>query len=183
MTLLKIAKMGHPVLLEKAAPVGNIDDPAIQSLIDDMIETMHDAAGVGLAAPQVYVSKRIFVYHVPKSRQQGTGDEEDGVRILINPVIIPEGDEQVLRPEGCLSIPGLRGWIPRYSQVRYEGFDRDGRVVSGIARGFHANVIQHEADHLDGILYPMRMKNLGMMGFEAEFSRYLTPETAAEMML
>nr|WP_277875952.1 peptide deformylase [Acetobacter fallax] len=181
--MLKIARMGHPVLLVKAEQVEDIGDPMIQSLIDDMIETMSDAGGVGLAAPQVHVSKRIFVYCIPLSRQQEVSDANDTVQVLINPVITPEGHEQVLRPEGCLSIPGLRGWIPRYLQVRYEGSDRMGRAVSGIAHGFRANVMQHEADHLDGILYPMRMKNLGMMGFETEFSRFLTPEAVAEMIL
>ena len=177
MTLLKIARMGHPVLLRKADPVENVMEPAVQAFIDDMIETMRDAGGVGLAAPQVHVSKRIFVYYVPEARQEEGEDAPSGVQVLINPVLTPVGEEQVLRMEGCLSIPGLRGWVPRYMQVKYEGLDRRGRPVSGVARGFHANVIQHEADHLDGVLYPMRMTDLGLMGFDAEASRFLTPET------
>ncbi|AQS85718.1 MAG: peptide deformylase [Acetobacter aceti] len=177
MTLLKIARMGHPVLLKTAGIVENVADPAIQTLIDDMIDTMHDAGGVGLAAPQVHVSERIFVYYVPTSRLEEGEQAPEGVQVLINPILEPVDDEVRLRMEGCLSIPGLRGWVPRHARVRYQGLDRTGSPVSGIAEGFHANVIQHEADHLDGVLYPMRMTDLGLMGFDTEVSRFLTPDT------
>ncbi|NHN89740.1 peptide deformylase [Acetobacter conturbans] len=179
MTLLKIARMGHPALLSVAQPVEDLSDPALQTLIDDMIDTMHDSGGVGLAAPQVHVSKRIFVYHVPPSRQEEGEEAPADVQVLINPVITPASADKILRMEGCLSIPGMRGWVPRYTQVRYVGTDRNGHPVSGFAQGFHANVIQHEADHLDGILYPMRMTDLGLMGFDAEANRFLTPDKIA----
>lgn len=176
MTLLKIARMGHPVLLKPAEPVENVTDQSVQTLIDDMIATMHDAGGVGLAAPQVHVSKRIFVYYVPQSRLEEGERAPDGIQVLVNPVIEPVDEEVRLRMEGCLSIPGLRGWVPRYARVRYQGIDRTGAPVSGIAKGFHANVIQHEGDHLDGVLYPMRMTDLGLMGFDTEAGRFLTPD-------
>lgn len=173
MTLLKIARLGHPVLLAPAAPVEDVHDPEIQRLIDDMIETMHDAGGVGLAAPQVHVSRRIFVYYVPLARREDADDVGEGVQVLVNPELTPVDDEQIMRLEGCLSIPGLKGWVPRHARIRYAGLDRKGRRVEGQAAGFHANVLQHEADHLDGILYPMRMTDLGLMGFEPEVSRFL----------
>ncbi len=176
MTLLKIARMGHPVLLKPAELVENVADPVVQTLIDDMIETMRDAGGVGLAAPQVHVLKRIFVYYVPPTRLEEGEHSPEGIQVLVNPVIEPLDEEVRLRMEGCLSIPGLRGWVPRYARVRYQGIDRTGAPVSGIAQGFHANVIQHETDHLDGVLYPMRMTDLGLMGFDTEANRFLTPD-------
>ncbi|MFT8421427.1 MAG: peptide deformylase [Gluconacetobacter sp.] len=172
MTLLKIARMGHPVLLRRADDVPDPAAPEIGRLIDDMIETMEDARGAGLAAPQVHVSLRLFVYRVPAERSAGEDDPPRGASVLINPVLRPVGDEMVLRPEGCLSIPGLRGMVPRHVRVAYSGLDRDGVPVEGVATGFLANVLQHEYDHLDGILYPMRMKELGQMGFDEEIGRY-----------
>ncbi|WP_342628643.1 peptide deformylase [Nguyenibacter vanlangensis] len=172
MTLLKIARMGHPVLLRRADPVADTLSPEIGRLIDDMIETMEDARGAGLAAPQVHVSLRLFVYRVPQERSAGDDDPPRGASVLINPVLRPVDDEMVLRPEGCLSIPGLRGMVPRHVRVAYSGLERDGTRVEGIAGGFMANVLQHEYDHLDGILYPMRMTDLGQMGFEEEIARH-----------
>ena len=172
MALLKIARMGHPVLLRRADPVAEPGSPAIRQLIADMIETMHDANGAGLAAPQVHVSLRLFVYSVPDIRSQGEGDPPRTVAALINPVITPIGEEKTVQTEGCLSIPGMRGAVPRPSRVRYEGLDGNGQPVSGEASGFLAVVLQHENDHLDGILYPMRMPDLGLMGFETEYQRF-----------
>lgn len=179
MTLLKIARMGHPVLLQTAEPVTNIAAPEFQRFLDDMLDTMRDAGGVGLAAPQVHVSKRVFVYYVPASRQEEGEAAPEGDQVLINPVITGLGEERLLKLEGCLSIPGLRGWVPRHARVRYEGYDRRGNFIAGTAMGFHANVLQHETDHLDGILYPMRMSDLGLMGFDPEVTRFLPPERIA----
>jgi peptide deformylase len=172
MALLKIARMGHPVLLRRADPVPDPAAPDIARLIDDMIETMEDARGAGLAAPQVHVPLRLFVFRVPADRSMGEGDPPRPVDALINPVITPDGDTMAFRWEGCLSIPGMRAMVPRFERVRYEGFNRHGAPVSGTATGFHATVLQHENDHLDGILYPMRMSDLGQMGFEEEMTRF-----------
>ncbi|MFT8472072.1 peptide deformylase [Acetobacter persici] len=172
MAILKIARMGHPVLLRRAEDVADVTAPEITSLIQDMMETLKDAGGVGLAAPQVHVSKRVFLYFVPESRSEGEDDPPCDVQVLINPVLEPVGEEQVPRLEGCLSIPGLRGEVPRYRRVRYAGYDQKGNPVHGVASGFRANVMQHEMDHLDGILYPMRMDDLGKLGFDTEVTRY-----------
>jgi peptide deformylase len=172
MTLLKIARMGHPVLLRRADEVPDPTAPGIARLIDDMIETMEDARGAGLAAPQVHVSLRLFVYRVPAERSAGEDDPPCDTSVLINPVLRPVDDEMVLRPEGCLSIPGLRGMVPRHVRIAWSGLDRAGGAVQGVASGFLANVLQHEYDHLDGILYPMRMTDLGQMGFDEEIGRY-----------
>jgi peptide deformylase len=172
MALLKIARMGHPVLLGRAEPVRDPGSVAIAQLIEDMIETMADANGAGLAAPQVHVPLRLFVYSVPAQRSAGPEDPPRAVEALINPVLTPIGDEIAVQTEGCLSIPGLRGAVPRPARVRYEGLDRYGQTVSGEATGFLALVLQHEYDHLDGILYPMRMTDLGRMGFEMEYTRF-----------
>ncbi|MBB2157154.1 peptide deformylase [Gluconacetobacter diazotrophicus] len=172
MTLLKIARMGHPVLLRRADEVADPAAPDIARLIDDMIETMEDARGAGLAAPQVHVSLRLFVYRVPAERSAGGDDPPRETSVLINPVLSPVDDEMALRPEGCLSIPGLRGMVPRHVRIAYSGLDRAGQAVQGVASGFLANVLQHEYDHLDGILYPMRMTDLGQMGFDEEIGRY-----------
>ena len=176
MALLKIARMGHPVLLERARPVADPTDPAIRRLASDMIETMLDAPGVGLAAPQVHVSLRLFVFRVPAARA-GDGAEV-APRVLINPEITSLSDEMMMCSEGCLSIPGMRGTVPRYAHIHYRGLDIDGRVVEAEARGFHANVIQHEYDHLDGILYPMRLVDFASFGYVEEFGKSIPPGDA-----
>jgi len=175
MALLKIARMGHPILLARAEPVADPRDASIRTLIDDMIETMHDARGAGLAAPQVHVGLRLFVYRVPEERSAGPEDPPLPVQALINPVITPIGDAMASRVEGCLSIPGLRGAVPRHARVHYAGLDRDGSPVEGEASGFLATVLQHENDHLDGILYLMRMTDLSRLGFEEEIARFGIP--------
>lgn len=173
MTLLKIARMGHPVLLRRADEVTDPTHPDIRQLVADMIETMEDAGGVGLAAPQIHRSCRIFVYRVPQARSTGAEDDQPcGPSVLINPQITPLDEETVLRLEGCLSIPGMRGWVPRHARIGYSGLDAQGQPVAGTASGFLANVMQHEYDHLDGILYPMRMNDLRLMGFDTEMARY-----------
>jgi peptide deformylase len=172
MAVLAIARMGHPVLLARAQVVEDVHDPEIRRLITDMRETLEQSGGVGLAAPQVHVSRRLFLYSVPQSRSEGADDPALPVQVIINPELEPCGEETLLRMEGCLSLPGLRGEVPRYRAVRYRGQDETGQGIEGVATGFRAHVMQHEMDHLDGILYPMRMTDLSRMGFDAEMVRY-----------
>jgi peptide deformylase len=173
MAILKIARMGHPVLVQRAAPVDDPTAPEIRRLVADMIETMVDAAGAGLAAPQVHVPLRLFVYRVDPAR--ASGDPEDRAvlphGVVINPEVEPVGEEGRLHWEGCLSIPGMRGAVPRYARIRYRGVDTEGQPVGGEVTGFHAAVVQHEFDHLDGILYPMRMRDFSLFGFNEELAR------------
>jgi len=174
MAILKIARMGHPVLAEVAQPVPDPRAPEIRRLVNDMVETMIDANGAGLAAPQVHVPLRVVVFQAPGSRSDPGLDEEERydhtapLTILINPEITVL--EQVLEGgwEGCLSVPGLRGFVERPAHVRYRGFDLDGKLVERTARGFHARVVQHEVDHLDGRLYPSRMDDFSKLIFESE---------------
>ena len=175
MAILKIAKMGHPVLLQRAAEVEDPTDPEIQSLIDDMFETMEDAQGLGLAAPQVHAPVRLVVFHVP-------GEDEDEMRaqVLVNPIIIPLTEETQLGWEGCLSVPGLRGKVPRFDRIRYTGLDENGVAVDVTAAGMHARVVQHECDHLDGRLYPTRMVDLADLVFESEWRFHLSVENEEE---
>jgi len=169
MGLLKIAKMGHPVLFQRAAPVADPGAAPIRRLVADMIETMEDAPGVGLAAPQVHVPLRLFVFRVPPERAGGGAAIAPSV--LINPEVEALGDEVMLCTEGCLSIPGLQGLVPRAARIRYRGVDCDGQTVAAEATGFHANVIQHEFDHLNGILYPMRLADFTSFGYVEEFAK------------
>ena len=177
MSILKIARMGHPVLLQKCTPVPDPGAPDIRRLVADMIETMEDAPGVGLAAPQVHVPLRLFVFRVPGERR--TEDDPDdlpiGNTVLINPQLELLSEERVLRWEGCLSIPGLRAAVPRAPKVHYRGVDCDGNLVERTVSGFHAGVVQHEYDHLDGILYPMRVKDFRLFGFTEELARLAAP--------
>ena len=160
MAILKIARMGHPVLLREAEPVADPTAPEIRRLVADMAETMEDAGGIGLAAPQVHVPLRLFVWRTPT-----------GPAVLLNPELEPLGEEMENAWEGCLSIPGLRGCVARHRRVRWRGLDGEGRAVEGEAEGLVARVMQHEADHLDGILYPMRMEDLSLLGFTEELAR------------
>ena len=179
MAILKIARMGHPVLLQRAEPVADPAAPEIRRLVSDMMETMEDAAGAGLAAPQVHVPLRLFVFRV--SPERGGEDPDDipvGNTVVINPELELLSEERVLRWEGCLSIPGLRAAVPRAPRIRYRGVDCDGRPVGGEVSGFHAGVVQHEYDHLDGILYPMRMRDFALFGFTEELTR--AAQAAAE---
>ncbi len=172
MAILKIARMGHPVLLRKCDPVPDPGAPEIRRLVADMMETMIDAPGVGLAAPQVYQPLRLFVFRVPGGRE--TQDPDDTTlenTILINPTVELIGEERVMGWEGCLSIPDLRAAVPRAARIRYRGVDCDGNVTEREATGFHARIIQHENDHLDGILYPMRVTDFRWFGFTNELDR------------
>ncbi len=172
MAILKIARMGHPVLLRQCEPVADPGAPAIRRLVADMMETMEDAPGVGLAAPQVYQPLRLFVFRVPGGRaSEEPDDAQAGNTVLINPTVELLGDERDMGWEGCLSIPDLRAAVPRARRVRYRGVDCDGNVIEREASGFHARVIQHEYDHLDGILYTMRMTDFRYFGFTEELNR------------
>ena len=168
MAVLEIFRMGAPVLARVADPVGEITDPDIQRLIDDMVETMDSAGGVGLAAPQVGHSLRLVVFFVPPERDGGAGVP---LTVLINPEIEALDDCLADGVEGCLSLPGLIGVVPRLTRIAYRGLGRDGMPLERIAEGFHARVVQHETDHLDGILYPRRMPDLGRFGYVDEIRR------------
>lgn len=182
MAILKIAKMGHPVLLQPAAPVADPSAPEIAALVRDMIETMEDAPGTGLAAPQVHVPLRLVIFKVagPRARAE---DGESGtavpLTVLVNPEIEPLSDETVLGWEACLSAPGLAGEVPRWRHIRYRGVGLDGQPVEREASNFHARVVQHECDHLDGRLYPSRMTDLGRLMFTSEI-RHHTNATAED---
>jgi|SRR5690348_13896417 peptide deformylase len=172
MALLKIARMGHPVLRARAAAVDGPTAPWVRQLVDDMIETMEDAGGTGIAAPQVHMPHRIVVFRVdPERLTDIPGDAAQDLSVLINPVIEPVGSERAFGWEGCLSVPGMRGVVPRHLQIRYRGVDLDGRPIEREAAGFHARVVQHECDHLDGILYPQRMTDLRLLFFTEELQR------------
>ena len=165
MTLRKIARLGHPVLLARAEPVGDPTRPEIARLIEDMLETMQDAGGVGLAAPQVHESLRLILAVDPASAADGNPPT---CHVLVDPVLEPVDGEMEDGFEGCLSIPGLRGRVARHADLRYRALDRHGRPIAGLASGLFARVLQHEVDHLDGILYPMRMPDLRALAFDRE---------------
>jgi len=178
MAILKIARMGHPVLRQAAKPVPDPRAPEIRNLVSDMIETMRDANGAGLPAPQVHVPLRVVVFQAPTGRadpglsEAERFDHTAPLTVLINPEI------QVLDPapeggwEGCLSVPGLRGWVERPAHIRYRGLGLEGEVIERVARGFHARVVQHECDHLDGRLYVSRMADLSRLIFESEIAHF-----------
>ena len=192
MAILKIARIGHPVLSRIAEPVADPQAPEIHRLIADMVDTMADAPGIGLAAPQVHVPKRLVVFHVPEGRarmaaeEEGEekGEDEDGddededeaseavpMTVLINPEIEFLSDEVKFGIEACLSLPDMVGMVPRYTHIRYKALAPDGSAIEREASGYHARVVQHECDHLDGILYPMRMEDLSTFGYAEEMNR------------
>lgn len=182
MTILKIARMGHPVLARRADEVPDPTAPEIRALARDMIETMIDANGAGLAAPQVHVPLRLVVFQAPGERTDpGLAEDERfdhtaPLTILANPVIEILSETREAGWEGCLSVPGLRGLVERPAHIRYSGVDLEGNAVTRVARGFHARVVQHECDHLDGLLYPQRMTDLTRLIFESEARHHLQPQ-------
>jgi peptide deformylase len=160
------------VLTTVAEPVPDPGAPEIRRLVADMFETMEDAGGTGLAAPQVHVPLRLFVFMVQPSRASAVPDDMPvGHTVVINPEVIPVGEEMQLCWEGCLSIPGLRAAVPRHARVRYRGVDCDGAWIEREVAGFHADVVQHEFDHLNGVLYPMRVTDYTRFGFSEEVGR------------
>ena len=174
MAIRKIARMGHPVLKGIAKPVPDPTAPAVKALVADMIETMIDANGAGLAAPQVYEPWRIVIFQAPAELAGEAADAAEifdhtaPLTVLVNPEIEVLTAETEKGWEGCLSVPGLRGAVPRAAHIRYRGVTPEGAAIEREARGFHARVVQHECDHLDGILYPQRMDDLSELIFESE---------------
>ena len=169
MSILKVARMGHPVLRERARALEKKDfrDPLIQKLIDDMIDTMHEYHGVGLAAPQVHEGMRLFVALLAEDP-----DSKTDATVVINPEITPESDAKEEGWEGCLSIPDIRGMVPRYADITVKALDRDGKPMQLRLKDFAARVVQHETDHLDGVLFLDRMESMETLTFMEEFSRF-----------
>ena len=164
MTVREILKMGDPRLLRQAQLVTQFDTPELHELIRDMFDTMHAANGAGLAAPQIGVDLQVVIFGFSRNQRYPDAPPVPET-VLINPVITPLDEEMEEGWEGCLSVPGLRGMVPRYTRLHYEGFDQSGQRISRDAEGFHARVVQHECDHLNGILYPMRIKDFSRFGY------------------
>ena len=169
MAVRKVLKMGDPLLYQRAEEVRTFHTPDLDVLIRDMFDTMVALNGAGLAAPQIGVSRRVVIFEV-QSNPRYPEAEAVPRTILINPVLEPIGEEMDDGWEGCLSVPGLRGLVSRYKKLRYTGFDEDGQLIDRTVSDFHARVVQHECDHLDGILYPMRLKDIRLLGFEEALS-------------
>src|SRR4051812_41937492 len=178
MSILKVARMGHPVLRAKARPLdkSEIRSATIQKLIDDMIDTMHEYHGVGLAAPQVHEGLRIFVAAINPIEEEPLPPDADPM-VFVNPVIMPVGQDLIEDWEGCLSIPDLRGRVPRVRAITVTALDRTGRRIELPSADFPARVIQHETDHLDGVLFLDRMRNFGTLSFLDEYQRYWTKDS------
>lgn len=172
-----ILRMGDPRLLDVAEPVQRFNTPDLDALITDLIDTMKAANGAGLAAPQIGVPLRVVIFgftHNPRYPDA----EAVPFTVLCNPVLTPLGDDMEEGWEGCLSVPGLRGLVPRHARLRYTGFDAQGNAIDRTVSGFHARVVQHECDHLDGVLYPRRIRDLTQFGFVDALS--LGPAVAAQ---
>lgn len=164
MAIRDILRMGDPRLLRQAAPVGQFDTPELHALVADLFETMYAVNGAGLAAPQIGVDLQVVIFGFKKNVRYPDAPEVPET-VLINPVLTPLSDAQEDGWEGCLSVPGLRGVVPRYTSLRYTGFDQYGNAIDRTVDGFHARVVQHECDHLIGMLYPMRIKDFSQFGF------------------
>jgi peptide deformylase len=175
MTVREILKMGDPRLLRVAEPVREFGTPEMEALIADMFDTMHAANGAGLAAPQIGVNLQLVIYGF---KENGRYPDAPPVpeTVLINPVLTPLSGEMDEQFEGCLSVPGLRGVVPRYTQLHYEGVDQHGKPIVRDAEGFHARVVQHEVDHLLGILYPMRITDFSQFGYTSVMFPDLDPD-------
>ncbi|MBB3122251.1 peptide deformylase [Pseudoduganella violacea] len=176
MTVREILKMGDPLLSRVADPIREFNTPALHGLIADMFDTMHAADGAGLAAPQIGVSLQLVIFGF-KSNQRYPDAPQVPETVLINPVLTPLGDEQEEGFEGCLSVPGLRGSVPRYTRLRYEGYDQYGNKLLREVDGFHARVVQHEVDHLLGILYPSRIRDFSRFGYTSVMFPDLDPNS------
>ena len=165
MAIRPVLKMGHPLLRQVALPVTAFGTREMLELVRDMDDTMRALNGAGLAAPQVGVSLRVVIFEVTRNPRYPDAGEVP-YTVLINPELTPLGDDTEDGWEGCLSVPGLRGLVPRYRRLRYRGYDANGLPIDRSVEGFHARVVQHEVDHLDGILYPMRLRSLHDLGYE-----------------
>lgn len=177
MAILDIVRLGHPALRTpaEAVPEAELASAEVQRLIGDLLETMTAAGGVGLAAPQVGIGRQVFVYDAGAGAEGTEGAEVDP-RVVVNPMVEPERGDLVYDWEGCLSIPDLRGLVPRHPVVRVRGLDGDGAPLDHLAAGFEARVVQHEYDHLNGIVFLDRMRDLKSLAFYAEWERYLIGE-------
>ena len=164
MAIKPVLKMGDPVLLAVAKPVDRLDTPELHALIQDMHDTMESLNGAGLAAPQIGVGLQVVIFGFEKNQRYPDAGEVP-FTVLINPQLTFLSEEKEDDWEGCLSVPGLRGMVPRYAQLRYQGVDQYGTVIDRNVNGFHARVVQHECDHLQGILYPMRIRDFRLFGF------------------
>ena len=172
MAVRTVMRMGHPVLRRVAEPITEFDTPGLHALVEDLWETMHASGGIGIAAPQIAVAKRVVVF--------GIGDRADTAgcgrpaqippTVLVNPVIEPLEDAMAEGWEACLSVPGMRGIVPRYTTIRYTGFDAFGNRIEREVEDYHARVVQHECDHLDGVLYPLRIRDMSTFGFDEELA-------------
>ena len=165
MTSLTILKMGTPSLRERSKEITNFDSKDLHTLIQNLKDAMKTHSGVGIAAPQIGVNQRVIVFGF-ENNPRYPNEKPVPLTVLINPILTPLSDEKIEGWEGCLSVPGLRGKVPRYSKIRYTGFTEEGEKIERIAEGFHARMLQHECDHLDGILYPDRITNMQNFGFE-----------------
>ena len=164
MAIKPVLRMGEPLLFAQAKPVTAFDTPELHALIQDMQDTMESMNGAGIAAPQIDVSLRVVIFGVG-SNPRYPDAEQVPYTVLINPVLTPVGEEMEDGWEGCLSVPGMRGVVPRFARLHYTGFDQFGQTIDRLVSGFHARVVQHECDHLDGILYPMRIQDLTNFGY------------------
>jgi len=169
MTVREVLKMGDSRLLRRAEPVADVNSPEIRALIDDMFDTMRAYSGIGLAAPQIGVALRVIVFAVQQNSRYPDAPQVPQT-VLINPQIKVLDESLEYAWEGCLSLPGLRGEVPRFSRISYTGLAPDGLPIEREAEGFHARVVQHECDHLDGVLYPLRMQDMRQFGFEDELA-------------
>ena len=169
MAIKTVLRMGEPLLLQKAQPVTAFNTPELQALIEDMQDTMQAMNGAGIAAPQIGVSLQVVIFGQKESESRSNPRYPDAdlvpYTILINPTLTPINDEMEDGWEGCLSVPGMRGVVPRHQRLHYTGFDQFGHVIDRLVSGFHARVVQHECDHLNGILYPMRIADLSQFGY------------------
>ncbi|MFZ0008052.1 MAG: peptide deformylase [Steroidobacteraceae bacterium] len=173
MAVRPVLKMGEPLLRAVAAPVTRFDDELV-SLVADMDETMRHLSGAGIAAPQIGVSLRVVIFEL-KDNPRYPHLTPVPYTVLVNPQLTPLGPEEDEGWEGCLSVPGMRGLVPRFRRLRYQGFDLKGTALDRTVEGFHARVVQHEVDHLDGILFPQRVRDLRNFGFEDALAGRMTP--------
>jgi peptide deformylase len=174
MTVRAVLKMGHPLLRQVAAPVAVFDAGQLHELLTDMEDTMRAMNGAGIAAPQIGVSLRVVIFEMLENPRY-PHVAPIPFTVLINPVLEPLGTQMEEGWEGCLSVPGLRGVVPRYRRLHYSGLDRDGRFFERTVEGFHARVVQHEVDHLDGVLFPQRVEDMTRFGFEDALVGQMVP--------
>ena len=172
MAVRTVIRMGHPVLRRVAEPVTRFDAPELHALVEDLWDTMHASGGIGIAASQIAVAKRVVVFGIgDRADEAGCGrPAQISPTVLVNPVIEPLADTMAEGWEACLSVPGMRGIVPRYTQIRYSGFDAFGNRIDRVVEDYHARVVQHECDHLDGVLYPSRIRDMSTFGFDEELA-------------